>query len=110
MLEQRIVDQYMDGPWSKSTNYLSDNEGSDIVDMSVAPPLQEADDICASPMKEDDPDDEYVDWPEPPRTQSPSYKPLDWGSDPEDNEACVHLLSHFPTVHKPTESHQPLKR
>ena len=26
-LEQCIVDQYMDGPWSKSTNYLSDDEG-----------------------------------------------------------------------------------
>ena len=25
-LEQRIVDQYMDGLWSKSTNYLSDDE------------------------------------------------------------------------------------
>ena len=28
--------------------------------MSVTPPLQEADDICASSMKEDDPDNESV--------------------------------------------------
>ena len=37
-LEQHITNQYMDGPWSKSTNYLSDDEGSDIVDMSEVPP------------------------------------------------------------------------
>ena len=77
--------------------------------MSVTPPLQEADNICASPMKEDDPDNKYVNWPELPCAQSPGYEPLDWGSDPEDNEACMHLLSYFPTVYEPTESHQPLK-
>jgi hypothetical protein len=111
MLEQRIVDQYMDGPWSKSTNYLSDDEGSDIVDMSVAPPSQELiNDPVSSPIKADNDDSESNDWAEQLRAQSPGYKPLDWGSDPEDNEVCVHLLSHFPSTHKPIESRQPLKR
>ena len=36
-LEQCITEQYMDGLWSKSTNYLSNDEGSDIVDMSKVP-------------------------------------------------------------------------
>ena len=109
MLEQRMVNQYMYGPWSKFTNYLSDNKGLDIVDMSVAPPLQEANIIHASPMKKDDSDKEYINWPKLPYAQSPSYKPLDWGSDPKDNEGCVHPLSHFSAIHKPTESCQPPK-
>lgn len=76
MLEQRMVNQYMYDPWSKFTNYLSDDKGLDIVDMSVASPLQEANIIHASPMKKDDSDKEYVNWPKLPYAQLPSYKPL----------------------------------
>ena len=77
---------------------------------SVPPSQELIDDPVGSPIKVDDDDSESNDWAEQLHAQSPGYEPLDWGSDPEDNEACVHLLSHFPSTHKPAESHQPLKR
>ena len=43
-LEECITQQYMDSPWSKSTYHLSDDEGSDIVDMSDIPAGHEGQD------------------------------------------------------------------
>jgi hypothetical protein len=87
----------MDGPWSKSTYYLSDDEGSDIVDMSevhVAGPSKEAQD---------------AEW-DSFQLASPSDEPLDWGSDFEDPESCVLLSSPSHNVHEPTVLPQPLRR
>ena len=93
-LEQRITNQYMDGLWSKSTNYLSDDEGSDIVDMSEAPPGHEGQD----------------EW-EAFAAASPSYEPLDWGSDPKDIEACVpSSFSSLHSIHQALVSAPPLRR
>ena len=96
-LEERITQQYMDGPWSKSTYHLSDDEGSDIVDMSIAPPGHEGQDEWAA-FQEEEP------------VYNPATnddEPLDWGSDLEDTEACVHLTPHLPLIHNLTVSHQP---
>ena len=83
-LEQRITQEYMDGPWSKSTNYLSDDEGSDIVDMLEVPAGHEGQDDWAAFA-----------------ATSPSYEPLDWGSKLEDAEECVHPSSSpLHTVHQ----------
>ena len=93
-LEQRITEQYMDGPWSKSTNYLSDDEGSDIVDMSEVPAGHEGQD----------------DW-DAFAAASPSYEPLDWGSDFEDAEACVpSSISSLHSIHQALVSPPPQRR
>ena len=92
MLEQRISQQYMDGLWSKSTYHLSDDEGSDIVDMSEIPEGHEGQD--------DDWDCQF-------EAASPRDEPLDWGSDLEDTEVCVPSTSSLLPVHKPPASHQP---
>ena len=93
-LEERITQEYMDGPWSKSTNYLSDDEGSDIVDMSEVPAGHDGQDDWAAFA-----------------AASPSYEPLDWGSDLEDAEECVHpSSSSLYTVHQALVSPQPLRR
>ena len=98
MLEERITQEYMDGPWSKSTHYLSDDEGSDIVDMSEAPPgIKNQDDWV---FEEGSPTFNPV---------SPSNEPLDWGSD-EDLEECVHLPFLWPHTYKHTVSPQLPKR
>ena len=93
-LEQRITQEYMDGPWSKSTNYLSDDEGSDIVDMSEVPAGHEGQDDWAAFA-----------------AASPSYEPLDWGSELEDAEECVHpSSSSLHTVHQALVSPQLLRK
>jgi hypothetical protein len=93
-LEQRITEQYMDGPWSKSTNYLSDDEGSDIVDMSEVPAGHDGQD----------------DW-DAFAAASPSYEPLDWGSDFEDAEACVpSSTSSLHSIHQALVSPPPQRR
>jgi hypothetical protein len=97
MLEQCITQEYMDGPWSKSTYYLSDDEGSNIVDMSEVP--------VAGPSKEVQ-DKEWDSF----QLASPSDEPLDWGSDFEDPKSCVHLSSPSHIVHGPTVLPQPLRR
>ena len=84
----------MDGPWSKSTNYLSDDEGSDIVDMSEVPAGHEGQDDWAAFA-----------------AASPSYEPLDWGSKLEDAEECVHpSSSSLHTVHQALVSPQLLRK
>ena len=93
-LEQRITEQYKEGPWSQSTNYMDDDEGSDIVDMSVVPPGKE----------------DQMDWVAegsytPP---SPGEEPLDWGSDPEVEEYVCSTSLNL-SIHSFTASPQLLK-
>jgi len=93
-LEQRIVKDYLDGPWSKSTYYMSDDEGSDIIDMSVQPP-----------DREDPQTKEALSFNNDPSYQPPSDdEPLDWGSD--DFEECVAPSSFHTSVHNLTASPQ----
>ena len=98
-LEQRITEEYMDGPWSKSTYYLSDDEGSDIVDMSTAPPDASTKEDWV--FEEGSPSFQPV---------SPSDEPLDWGSDLEDAEEYVQLPFLWPHTYNRTVSPQPLRR
>ena len=101
-LEQRITQEYLDGPWSKSTYYMSDDEGSDIIDMSVKPPVRE------NPQTQEifDIDDE-----DPSFNPSSDNEPLDWGSDPEEyvtsspTSTLVHNLTALPQL----QSEQKLK-
>jgi transposase InsO family protein len=92
MLKQHITEQYMNGPWSKSTYHLSDDEGSDIVDMSEVPNGHEGQDN---------------DWDCQFQPASPSNELLDWGSDLEDTKACVPSSSSLLPVQQPTVSLQP---
>jgi len=98
-LEQRITQDYMDGPWSKSTHYLSDDEGSDIVDMSVAPAGHDDQDAWDA-FQEGSPS----------FTPASGDEPLDWGSDLDDVEECVSSTSLSSYIHNIPALHQRPKR
>jgi hypothetical protein len=91
MLEQRITQQYEEGPWSKGDYTLGEefNEDEDI-DMTVMLPSTEG----------------QEDWVfEEASPASPSGEPLDWGSD-EDLEECIALPFLYPMFTKPLASLQ----
>jgi hypothetical protein len=85
-LEQRILQQYEDGPWSKAECHIEE-VADDDVDMSVAPPN----------VSNDTWDDKYT-------PASPEEEPLDWGSEAEYDE-CVNTSSPSSIVHCLTASH-----
>jgi hypothetical protein len=85
-LEQRITQQYEEGPWLKGDYTLGEevNEDEDI-DMSVVPPSAEG----------------QEDWVfEEASPASPHDEPLDWGSN-EDLKECVALPFLHPMFTKP---------
>jgi hypothetical protein len=91
MLEQRITQQYEEGPWSKGDYTLGEEFNKDgDVDMSVVPPNTEG----------------QEDWVfEEASPTSPSNEPLDWGSN-EELEECVALPFLYPMFTKPPASLQ----
>jgi hypothetical protein len=90
-LEQRITQQYEEGPWSRGNHTLGEefNEDEDI-DMSVMPPSAEGQEDWV--FKEASP-------------TSPRDEPLDWGSN-EDLEECIALPFLYPMFTKPPASLQ----
>jgi transposase InsO family protein len=86
MLEQRITQQYKEGPWSMGNYTLGEEFNRDEdVDMSVMPPSAEG----------------QEDWVfEEASPTSPSDELLDWGSN-EDLEECVALPFLYPMLTKP---------
>ena len=90
MLEQRITQQYEEGPWSKGDHTLGEEVNDEDVDMSVMPPSTEGQEDWV--FKEASP-------------ASPSDEPLDWGSD-EYLEECVALPFLYPMFTKPPGSLQ----